>query len=514
MEKNNTFAASIKQHITDIESLYKNIYTSYKPTKEEIRLQEFLKDIWEPRFDDISKNEKFYEIGVVQVFFHEQEGNGTFTKQFALRKLKPKRESNAPLWFVLYRLAILDAVYNLYLCPNIFYRDRETGTLVESNVIASNAYFIDIDEIESKRPIYNMDERAIKQFLSRKFPTYLKLKPKYITMSGRGLHLYFILEHTEKLSYYNEATKIRKIHKAITKKLIDSYGADKVCHNLNRYMRVPLSTNRKINIRSRLIRTDDTGTHSLSEMMETLGMSNAKTNGKAIADVATKIDVESKNKKVTPEKVLTPTVKAVEVIKVSETIGKETDGSKTGSRTGVDSLCSKRKRDLEKWFSWHVKDLKGSRHTFFWLYINNLKNQKCSYDQIKDMSHSLNDSLLEPLTDKELDDIIYTSNKVYQLKNSTIGERLGMTPYETELLECVYTEGEADRRKELEIELKAKRREERLKRNQQERLKRWAGYFEYMKKSPDSDYKKMASDFGISQSYCRRIRKAYFDYVA
>ena len=30
----------------------------------------------------------------------------------------------------------------------------------------------------------------------------------------------------------------------------------------------------------------------------------------------------------------------------------------------------------------------------------------------------------------------------------------------------------------------------------------------------DNNYKKMASDFGLSQSFCRRIRKAYFDYVA
>lgn len=491
------FIDKIKSKIKEINDLYKEVYRDYIPNEEELLLKEFLDDIWKPRFEDNKRNEKLYESGIVALLFHGCEEKGVYRKEFQLRKLHPIRESTAPLWFVIYRLAKDNEDYNLYLCPNIIYRGRNNNSALENAVSSSNCYFVDIDEIDTKIPIYNMSETKIKGMLKSKYPVYEEITPKYITMSGRGLHLYFILEHTENLALYNGKSSLRDVHKWMTKDLIELYGADKVCHNLNRFMRIPFSINHKVNIRVRCYKTEDNGAQSLSNLLS----------------VVKKYKVQYKT-----EKISNPEI----VININDVEGTDITRSKKElvkkaviiDNHGISSLCSQRKRDLEKWLLWHLDDLSGRRHTFFWLYVNNLRNMKCETSYIHNMSYRLNRTLSDPLSDKELDGIIYSGEKVYKVKDETIGEMLFMSAVETMELEGIYTDAEKDRRLALKKEDKEKRREERLKRNQAERIKSYAKYFDYMKSHPENNYKQMALDFGISESYCIKIRRAYKKNVA
>ncbi len=485
------FVEDIKKRLDEFNNEYKQVYKEYAINEEEQLFIEFLDDIWKPRYDDEQKNKQLYDNGNVAVLFQGlDDKHSVFQKVFPLRKLHPLREATAPLWYILYRIAKNNDSFNVFMCPNIMYKDRDSS-LNESNVIASNAYFIDIDEVQSEKPPYNMTYSDITSFMNDNFEFYTELSPKYILVSGRGFHLYFIQEKTEKLSYYKDTSSIRQVHKWLTKDLIGLYGADKVCHNLNRYMRLPLSRNHKINIKSRLYKTEDDGKHNISEMLE----------------VVKKYKVPVKSE-ISPREKEQPKSRKIKQ-KTNSTGEKENGTSRNGNGHGIYRLCQKRQRDLEKWISMHQRDVKGRRHNFFWLYVNNMKNMKNQPSYIEVQAKKINRTLLEPLSDNELEAIVHSSEKVYRIKNETMGELLSITDEDNFELEGIYTLYTEESRKQARAEEKERKRQERLKKNNDKRMKNWEKYFEYMRANPDSTYQQMAEEFSISTSYCNKIRSAF-----
>ena len=479
------FVEQVKSKINEYNELYKRIYKDYEASSEERLFAEFLDDLWKPRYDEEEKNVRLYETGNIAVLFQSNdESKSVYSKVFLLRKLHPLRVGNAPLWFVLYRLAKNNDFYNLFLCPNIMYRDRD-NSVTENNVIASNTYFIDIDEAGTPKPPYNMKQSDIADFFNSNYTVFRDIKPKYILMSGRGFHLYFVLEKTEKLSYYKEESSIRQVHKWLTQDLIELYKADKVCHNLNRLMRVPFSVNHKINIKSRLYKTDDKGRHNLGEMLAVIKTYKKTEPDKPPPDA---------NKEITRDRAFT---------KRKEPSERKTDSG------GISAMCAKRQRDLEKWLLLHKKDLRGRRHNYFWLYVNNLKNVGCDKQYIQRKVTVLNKSLAEPLPSKELEAIVNSTDKIYRVKNETIAELLDISDDDNKELEGVYTICEDESRKQLKAEEKERRRQERLERNEAERMKAWEKYFDYMRNNPDSSVRLMAEHFSISYSYSGKIRRAF-----
>ncbi len=495
------FQNRIKQTIKEINTRYKGIYVDYKPSREERLFQEFISDIWKPNYEDNKRNESLMKIGFVTVFFRSlNPKEGVYQKAFPLKKLYPKKPSTTPMWYLLYHLAKEFKDCDIYLCPNIFYRNKDMTSFIENYVIASNAYFIDIDELHTKKPVYNMTQDAIKKYLKRNYPLFSEVKPKYILMSGRGLHLYFILKNTEKLAYFEEETKIRKVHKWVTQELISIYGADKLCTNLNRNMRIPYSTNQKLNINTRLYKTDDKGNHNLSSILEAV----KRQKGELKQDNTAKKSSKGANTFAVAKKKRT-SVKS-KVNESDNTVCKR----KTKSM-GFVPMLSRRLEDLEKWFMWHLNDLKGSRDTFFFIYCNNLRGLHYSYMEIKERAEGLNELLNEPLPYKELDKIVYGTRKYYWMSNETVADKLQFTFGEQEKLTGVYSREEAERRKAIKEEEKAQRKEERLEKNRIKRRERMEWFFDFIRQNPDADYKQMAAHFGISLSYSKKLRKKYKD---
>ncbi len=493
-----TFNESVKTKLKQIDAEYRGIYKTYTPSLEELKFKAFLDDIWKPRYESDDLSEKLYAYGNIQVFFHYSKDTSIhISKIFSLRKLHPKKPSTAPLWYMLFRLSQEIAECNIYLCPNIMYHSGTTPC--EKNVIASNCYFVDIDNANTKKPVYNMNQESIKKYLKKNYPIYSELKPKYILMSGRGLHLYFILEHTEMLASSNKTKPIKKVHKWITSDLITLYEADRACKNLNRLMRIPYSTNNKVNLQTKLYITDDKGHHSISEIIDTIkrhkACKNEEDNSQQFYDIA-------------------------EAAKELNASGAETDNKadsassrditkKRNNNHGISSLCKIRKADLEKWFMHHLDDLDGRRHTFFWIYINNLKNMRTYKGIIYREAYSLNLQLVNPLSSNELDAIIESDKKIYRLTNESIADMLLMTETEVHELQSIYTEAERQCRLEIKQQDKERRREERLEHNKEIRHKNWEKYFEYMKAHPENNYAVMANDFGISKSYSLLIRREF-----
>ena len=487
------FVEDIKRRLNDYNNEYKEVYKEFVPNEEEQLFIEFLDDIWKPRYEEEQKNKQLYENGNVTVLFQGlDDKHSVFQKVYKLRKLHPLRESTAPLWYILYRIAKNNDSFNVFICPNIMYKDWDSS-LNESNVIASNAYFIDIDEVQSEKPPYNMTYSDITAFMNEKYEFYTKLSPKYILVSGRGFHLYFIQEKTEKLSYYKDTSSIRQVHKWLTKDLIGLYGADKVCYNLNRYMRLPLSKNHKINIKSRLYRTEDEGKHNISEMLDTIKKYKTPSKPELFQSSKQRLDIKKEKTK-----------------KQKQSEGQtESTVSENSNNHGIYYLCQKRQRDLEKWISMHRRDVKGRRHTFFWLYVNNMKNMKHQSSYIEVQAKKINNTLFEPLPDKEIESIVYSGEKVYRIKNETIGEMLSITDEDNFELEGIYTLYTEESRKQARAEEKERKRQARLEKNKEARLKNWEKYFDYMRANPQSTFHQMAEVFSISESHCLKIRRAF-----
>lgn len=504
MQDATEFKAHINERIKEIDALYKSVREDYIQTDDEKLFEKFLLDIWEPRCETPEATQKLYEKGKIEVFFGSLGDTAfAYTKQFMVQKLKPKRKSVTPLWFLLYRLAITNENYNMFICPNIFFIGKDAFSFSEVNIIASNCYFIDIDNFETKKPVYNCTAEEIKRLLTNRFPCYKELKPKYILMSGRGLHLYFILEHTENIPASN--AKFREWHKNVTKRIIQLYDGDAVCYNLNRNMRVPYSFNRKINIQTRLYRCQQRQEYSIRTLEEVIRKylivtvndvpEKATDNNEALIAIAQPRQSVGKDdrhrKHDNPEKEIVPNKKKA---------------------NGRNALNQMRKHDLELWLS-RNRNIKGRRHKFFLIYISVLKEMGYSKEIIIKCCFKMNWMLKEPFPEIEIYRTV-NDKKKYKFKNETIATYLNFSIDDLQLMELAYTDYERERRKALHQELIQERRAERKEILKQEKIERLQEFFLYIKCHPGESSKIGAEFFGISERHFRRLRKFYYDEVA
>lgn len=452
------FVSKIKETITEIDTRYKKEYENYTLSKDEEHLKKFLDDIWLPKFDCNEQTERLLKSGVVTVLFICSRNQGdTYIKSFPIKKLKPARKCTTPLWYLLYHIGKINNDYSVYICPNIYLGARGNNCFSENSIIASNCYYIDIDDISTQKPVYNMTPDSIKNYLKRHYPIYGKIKPTHILMSGRGLHLYFILNRTEVFN----SPQMRKTHKWLTKDLINLYGGDIVCSNLNRFMRLPFSKNTKINIPSKLIYSDVKSQHTFKDMLTVTKELNGK---------------------------ISKSTKSHQIQKKNVNLSKAAKGNH-----GFQAMISNRISDLNSWFEWHIDDMEGRRHNFFFIYANTLRNNSYSDTVILNIMKKMNSRLTKPLSEKEIENIVLNLNNYYKITNSTIADRLGFSFLEQTKLISVYSIEEKERRKIERQQEKAAERE--AKREATDQI-----YFEYFNEHPNEKIVDMAKHLGIS--YC------------
>ena len=93
-----------------------------------------------------------------------------------------------------------------------------------------------------------------------------------------------------------------------------------------------------------------------------------------------------------------------------------------------------RKKDLELYCRLHKRDMEGHRSNFFLIYSCTLKSLHYSLQIVRELSVRLNDSLVSPLTENELEKIV-EQDKIYAFSNDTISNMLDLTQAEMTMME-------------------------------------------------------------------------------
>ena len=494
MNSFDAFKQSILNKIKEIDAEYKQLYKDYRPTENEKKLISFLDDIWGLRFQDDSLNDHFQKASIQLFFIDKKDNANCFDKSFRLAKLHPKQSNTTPLYFLIARLAT-SKDYDFYLCPNIFRKSKNRLHHWESNISASNCYFVDIDEIHPPKPIYNCTEDEILAYLYAQYPLLKQLKPSYILMSGGGLHLYFTLTHTEYLFGNAYTNQTRRLHKILTGSLITLFKADVACKNLNRLLRTPFSYNLKYPVKTRFYIYPAKQTYSYEQL-----------NSIVSSVLPVSVPEAPVRKKITSSKVSAPkiTEQKEPVQRNYNTTPEERTLIAIKAR---EKLFTDRKNDVEKWFYLHLKDMEGRRHNFFLIYSIILKQLHNRSDYIENRCRKLNTKLFAPLPESELIKIISQEHH-YLFRNETIAEWLNFTQSEIAMMDCNYgADAIQEHIRERNIYYNGLRKEE----TRQKREFKQSQIFKVIEENSDATILQLADLLGCSKATVSRWKKKHKD---
>lgn len=495
MQSYEEFKALMMDRIKAIDQSYKDMGGVYQPTKQEEMLRDFLADIWGVRFEDESLNDSLKFASVQLMFLSKENPSNCYSKNFRISKLEPKGKKTAPLWYLVSKLSEDNRDYNFFVCPNIYIRTR--GNLVnnEKNISASNCYVVDIDEVHMGKPVYNCTEEEIYTYLETTYPFLKDCGFTYCLMSGRGLHLYFTLQHTEYLFGAKYRNYRRIEHRKLTGKLIQILGADPACKNLNRVLRVPFSINRKINVRTRFFIREENRQKYSKEMLAEL-----------VAPFEEEEKAQEIQKKKVCEKKRTEKRKKAETEKPKkEYTESETEMIHNRAVLGRKTLFQNRRSDLEKWFALHKMDMVGKRHYFFVIYSIVLRELGWSMEAIENRCFAMNQSLPDRLSESELLKHITQRHK-YCFRNETIADWLNFTQLEMATFKCNYSEEDMleHRREKSRQQREAKREQQLVKKEANEKK-----IFELIKENETLSMSELATLLSCSKATAWRWFKKY-----
>lgn len=135
----------------------------------------------------------------------------------------------------MYRLnGLLNAEFdqnNVYISMNTFYRNERTVECLKR----LNALYVDIDCYKC-----GMDKQSILEWLEDDYYEKIIPCPTFVIDSGRGLYLVWKLQNEDR----NALPRWTRVQKYLTDKLL-KFGADPVCKDAARILRVPFSVNAK-----------------------------------------------------------------------------------------------------------------------------------------------------------------------------------------------------------------------------------------------------------------------------
>lgn len=168
--------------------------------------------------------------------------------------------------------ALCKEKYNLYFTPSHIKKDSQR---FDKNCVATQCIFCDIDELEDF-DVQAATQEEISNLLQERYKVPADLLPDWVTVSGHGLHLYWLLRDkldiTQEVIYRKNKTnkskktdttykKKRKRHAKIadhversegnelrrkyTESIITHFHADRACMNESRILRFPKSLNVK-----------------------------------------------------------------------------------------------------------------------------------------------------------------------------------------------------------------------------------------------------------------------------
>lgn len=488
MRTKEEFRTYIAELIKNIKGEYASTYNIRTISREEEEIKMFLYDLFSHCLEEEWLKESLIQITLID---KESKQNISIRKIRVSIALAPKRKKTAPLAYILYRLGTYKDI-NVFICPNVFLIRTGYKRCSENNIISSQVYFVDIDDVNDE-PVYNYSKDEVIDLLHRRIPEFDEAKhmPTYIVCSGKGLHLYYIMEDVEYFYSKDAMYKEKRIsHRNQTRKLIAFWKADACCYNLNRLLRVPYSVNTKYPVKTRFIEEIPRKRYTIDELV----------------DMTKDIQLENTKKKLTPIK--------RERLKGCFTKPKSKKSQKDENvavwsacgRHALQVLHERRMRDLEKWFYLHKDlDIQGRRELFFFFYANTLIKLRYSDIAIKNRVLNLNSQMSVPLKKNELYHAVETA-KDYKFSNNTIAYMLGFTDEEVLDFECSYTKEIAEKRKEERYQeyLKALRDKHKKAREDKQAFR-----FEVIENNPDATYKELAVLMDCSLRTVSREKQKY-----
>ena len=498
--KESEFKEMVKKDIKEIENQYKACKGKMELPEEELELKKFLEDIWSLRFDN-TKGEEFFEKAVVHIMCMDKDNPlNVYTRWFRLSKMNPKRKETTPLWHLLYELGAGE--YHCFFIPNIFVFTKWAKGNSGKNIKASNVYFVDIDKIESEgmKPLYNYSREEILEFLFKKYEFLKEYSPSYIVRSGiKGLHLYFTLEYTEELHSFDKKAE----HEGISRKLVKVLEADRACVNLNRFLRLPYSTNYKYNISTEMFSfPSKEKTYTRQGLEEGMG----KYLLEEMEEVKSKV---FERKKITEEEKYEKQKRRIEYIKKAYEKKKEecTEDSETKKFLKQQFLLYQeaRKRDLEFWFEKHKKEMEGKRHLFFLLYEGTLKHLNWSEEYRFNRCIKLNYEMSEPLEEKEIRRVVRAKKK-YTVSDETCAKNLEFTKEEMTEMECRYSEEEKKAHRNERYKKRNQKRSEERRKKREEKEER---IFRIIEENKEASLRELGEKLGMAATSALNWKRKY-----
>lgn len=295
----------------------------------------------------------------------------------------------------------LDNNYDYYISINTFrFKGKRDIQRQDDYVVSKNFIFIDLD--------FKSQEQSLEFFYDELYK--LPIEPNFVTLSGRGIWLFYRIDDSNNIS----KSKWEKLQRSIYNKIKAKYPeADPKVNNLSRYTRLVGSTNSKS-----------------GEISQIKILNNSNYSSRTLA-ASFGIDVEQRQLKITT------TPKVIKLV------------AKHEKYRNNYSLNNARLGDLKHLIHLRGTNIEGHRNTLLHIAstcMYNLDNS-LSEEEIYNKLEELNNSFLEPLKSSELR---ATSRSViakkYKYTNAKIIEKLEITLEEQQQLQTIISKEESDNR--------------------------------------------------------------------
>lgn len=376
-------------------------------------------------------------------------------KFFNYSKLEPKRDSTAPLSYIIYHLSRV-SYYELWIASNMFIHGCKNLRRTQERVLLSKVLYIDIDNVKGSEELdYNHKDynKALVDLLYKNYLITKVIPPSEIVASGSGLHLYFYIKP---FLFIDES---RKSYVDCLRALTKLYKGDCSCVDIARILRPPSSFNKKDKF---FVYDDELDKNVITPKKVEL--------------------MERKEEEYTLSNLVT-LIKKCKSEDDDNNKSKEKQKAKSEKNTQATQVIKKRKKNCNDNFElteyeenenypqqYLVQDLlyfmknrncdcEGVRHNLlFCFYFAFRKYCFMELETAETYIKSLNDLFVEPLTEKELSDLIKKlhSYDLYNgITNVKVKEMVKMLNEEIPYMRGTYTENKDERK---QIKLKRDRR--------------------------------------------------------
>lgn len=338
------------------------------------------------------------------------------------------------------------------------------------------------------------------------------IEPRFIVLSGGGIHLYFELDKPLfSKEYETYKSTLEKIHRLLPQGKVDTKVKDKA-----RVLRLPYSYNHKKE-EPRLVDIEELSkmSYSISEILDTLEEFGIKD-----------IPKETKPNKaqISPNK----PIKKQEKINYTYEL---TEERKANIQAYMSNTNHKSKRDMYRlWFSYINKlidfrnknsSIIGSRNHIIMFLSRIMINNFVGQEQALTIAKDYNNKFVLPLKDKEVEDIvkdIYTrEDKLFiKFKSSySIRDFLQITPQEQDLDYSISFYKEVKEYKNTISQRNKRKREKTMElclgipSNMDLKYQR---YFEIIENNPQASNKELSELLEVSTKQVSRLKKKYQEY--